>query len=78
MITFDSRASEMAKLDDYLQITEAADFLGVCRNTLRNWGRMGKIPEYRHAMNNYRLYKMEDLETLLKSTEQSLKKVVAK
>ena len=26
----------MAKLNDYLQITKAAEFLGVFRNTLRN------------------------------------------
>ena len=61
----------MAKLDDYLQITEAAEFLGVCRNTLRNWGRTGKIPEYRHPVNNYRLYKVNDLEALLESAEGS-------
>lgn len=68
------RGGEMAKLDDYLQITEAAEFLGVCRNTLRNWGRTGKIPEYRHPVNNYRLYKVNDLEALLESTEESLEK----
>ena len=65
---------EMEKLDEFLQITEAAEFLGVCCNTLRNWGRMGKIPEYRHPVNNYRLYKVHDLESLLESTEESLEK----
>ena len=64
----------MAKLDDYLQITEAAEFLGVCCNTLRNWGRTRKIPEYRHPVNNYRLYKVNDLEALLESTEGSLER----
>jgi len=33
----------MPKLDDYVRINEAAKYLGVCRNTLRNWGRTGKI-----------------------------------
>ena len=65
----------MAKLDDYLQITEAAAFLGVCCNTLRNWGRTGKIPEYRHSVNNYRLYKVNDLEALLELTERSRERV---
>jgi excisionase family DNA binding protein len=46
----------MPKLDEYLQITEAAEFLGVCRNTLRNWVRSGQIKEHRHPINNYRLY----------------------
>lgn len=59
----------MPKLDEYLQITEAAEFLGVCRNTLRNWGRAGKVPEHRHPVNNYRLYKLSDLQALLDDVE---------
>ena len=61
----------MPKLDDYVRIREAAEYLGVCRNTLRNWGRAGRIPEYRHPVNNYRLFKVSDLDKLLKKTEQS-------
>lgn len=59
----------MPKLDEYLQITEAAEFLGVCRNTLRNWGRDGKIQEYRHPVNQYRLYNLRDLERLIQQVE---------
>ena len=55
----------MPKLDEYLQIAEAAEYLGVCCNTLRNWGRSGKIAEHRHPINNYRLYKVTDLEKIL-------------
>ncbi|WP_419184824.1 hypothetical protein [Botrimarina mediterranea] len=33
---------------------------------MRNWGRDGKIPEYRHPVNNYRLFKRKDLERLQK------------
>lgn len=33
----------MLKLDDYLRIRQAAEHLGVCRNTLRNWELFGKI-----------------------------------
>jgi DNA (cytosine-5)-methyltransferase 1 len=54
------------KLDDYLQIREAAMFLGVSPNTLRNWGREEKIAELRHPVNNYRLYRRSDLERLLR------------
>lgn len=61
---------EMEKLDGYLRIKEAAEFLGVSPNTLRNWGRDGKITEQRHPMNNYRLYKKTDLERLLRLTEK--------
>jgi excisionase family DNA binding protein len=46
----------MPKLDEYVRIAKAAEYLGVHHNTLRNWGRTGKIPEYRHPVNNYRLF----------------------
>ncbi len=59
----------MPKLDEYLQITDAAEYLGVCRNTLRNWGKAGKITENRHPINNYRLYKVADLSRLLRRVE---------
>ena len=58
----------MERLADYLRIKEAAEVLGVSPNTLRNWGRDGKITEHRHPMNNYRLYKRSDLTRLLRLT----------
>ena len=60
----------MEKLDGYLRIQEAAQFLGVSPNTLRNWGRGGKMTEHRHPMNNYRLYKKTDLARLLRQTDK--------
>ena len=62
----------MPKLDQFLRIHEAAEYLGVCRNTLRNWCRQGKIPEYRHPVNNYRLFRESDLDQLLRGTEQAI------
>jgi excisionase family DNA binding protein len=61
----------MPKLDEYLRIADAAEYLGVCRNTLRNWGRTGRISEHRHPVNNYRLYKIRDLDKLLRNAEKS-------
>ncbi len=61
----------MPNLDDYLTIKIAADYLGVCANTLRNWGASGKIKEYRNPMNDYRLYSPSDLDTLLKQIQAS-------
>ena len=58
----------------YLNGPEAAEYIGVHHNTLRNWGRNGRIPEYRHPVNNYRLFKVSDLDKLLKKTEQSATK----
>jgi DNA (cytosine-5)-methyltransferase 1 len=61
----------MDRLDDYLRIQEAAEFLGVSPNTLRNWGRENKIPEFRHPVNNYRLYRRGDLEAILHQVTRS-------
>lgn len=55
----------MKKIADYLTIKEAAEFVGVTANTLRNWERDKKITVYRNPQNSYRLYKKEDLEKLL-------------
>jgi len=54
-----------------LRVKEAADLLGVSPNTVRAWGAAGKIPEYRHPANGYRLYKREELESLLRRIEAS-------
>ncbi len=62
----------MPKLDQFLKIHEAAAYLGVCRNTLRNWCRQGKIPEFRHPVNNYRLFRASDLDQLLRGIEQAV------
>ena len=64
----------MEKLDDYLRIKEAAEYLGVAPNTLRNWGRNGKITEHRHPLNNYRLYKKSELDRLLREAQKSRRK----
>jgi DNA (cytosine-5)-methyltransferase 1 len=52
--------------NEYLLVTEAADLLGVSPNTIRNWGRDGKIAEYRHPVNNYRLFSRSELERIRK------------
>ena len=55
----------MTKITDFLTIKNAAEFLGVTPNTLRNWERSKKISTSRHPLNRYRLYRREDLELLL-------------
>jgi MerR family copper efflux transcriptional regulator len=54
-------------LNSYLRIKDAAKFLGVSTNTLRNWEKDKKIKVARHPWNKYRLYKKEDLEEILNS-----------
>lgn len=63
----------MPNLNDFLQIAEAAEYLGVCQNTLRNWGYAGKVNEYRHPVNNYRLYKQDELDSLLGQLTQPVR-----
>lgn len=54
-----------SNLADYMTVREAAEYLGVSTSTLRNWGRLGKLIPYRNPMNNYRLYKRTDLDSIL-------------
>ena len=61
----------MPNLDEYLHITEAAKYVGVCINTLRNWEADGKLRVHRNPLNRYRLYKVSDLDALLRLIEQS-------
>lgn len=60
----------MTKLSDYLRISEAAEYLGVSPNTLRNWEKGEKIVVHRHPMNSYRLFRREELDALLKQVQQ--------
>ena len=57
-------------ISDYLSVKEAAEFLGVSKDTVRRWDRKGKLKAYRHPMNRYRLYKKEDLQKILDSIKQ--------
>ena len=56
----------MLRDQGFLRVKEAAELLGVSPNTVRAWGAAGKIPEYRHPVNRYRLYKREELEAVLR------------
>ncbi len=53
----------------YFTIKEAAACLGVTPLTLRNWDKNGKFLAGRHPISNYRLYKLEELEKLLKEID---------
>jgi DNA (cytosine-5)-methyltransferase 1 len=68
------RTLEMLQREGFVRVKEAAELLGVCSNTVRAWGAEGRIPEYRHPANNYRLYKRRDLESLLRRLKQSVRK----
>ena len=72
----------------YITIKQASKVLGVSPLTLRNWDTSGKLKAHRHPMNNYRVYKIEDLETVIKqietntgakkSTKQAIRKLIVR
>lgn len=55
----------------YLNVNEVAKLLGVTPLTIRNWDNRGVLSAYRNPINNYRMYKIEDVEALLRTIEAS-------
>lgn len=53
------------KLDGLLRVGQAAKFLSVSNETLRNWDKSGRLVATRHPVTGYRYYRREDLETFL-------------
>jgi len=52
-------------LQSVMNIKEAAEYLGISTTTIKRWEKLGRIKSVRHPINNYRLYKVEDLQSLL-------------
>ena len=67
----------MSIRETFVKVRQAAEILGVAPNTIRAWGATGKIPEYRHPANGYRMYKRSDLEGLIQKLEGSLSRTEA-
>lgn len=55
----------------YITIKDAANILGVTKLTLRNWDKSGKLRAHRHPFNNYRVYKLADIESVIELIEES-------
>ena len=53
----------------YLTVNEVAKLLGVTPLTLRNWDKTGKLAALRNPLNNYRIYKREDIDLFLRKIE---------
>ena len=64
--------------ETFVTVHHAAEILGVAMNTVRAWGAAGKIPEYRHPINGYRLYRRKDLDKVIRTLEQSCVPITAK
>lgn len=53
----------------FLTVKQVAKLLGVTPLTIRNWDKRGRLQAYRNPINNYRVYKVGDVENLLKDIE---------
>ena len=58
-------------MNKYIAIKDASHILGVSKITLRNWDKSGKLKAHRHPFNNYRVYKLDDIDKVLEMIESS-------
>ena len=58
----------------YISIKEAASMLGVTPLTLRNWDKKGILTAYRNPVNNYRVYRIDQVELFQRRIENSKNK----
>ncbi|MCD4692035.1 MAG: MerR family transcriptional regulator, partial [Calditrichales bacterium] len=56
-------------MEEYINISKAAKRIGVSKETLRRWDKSGKFNSIRHPINNYRVYKTEQVESLVKEIQ---------
>ncbi len=63
---------------EFALVKEAAELLGVCPNTIRSWGASGKLTEYRHPINDYRMFKRKEIENLLRKLSKPVRVKKAK
>ncbi len=57
---------------NFINIKDVAKILGVSKATLRNWDRDGKLKAHRHPFNNYRVYKIEDIDKIIEMIESNI------
>ena len=62
----------------YITIKKASKLLHVTPLTLRNWDKRGILKPYRHPVNNYRIYKLDQIEMFLRKLETSKAKQTRK
>jgi len=61
-------------INKYLTIKEASEILNVSPLTLRNWDKKGILTAYRNPVNNYRVYKLDQVQMFLRKMENSKNK----
>lgn len=58
----------------YISIKDAARMVGVTPLTLRNWDKKGILTAYRNPVNNYRVYRFDQIELFQRRIENSKNK----
>jgi site-specific DNA-methyltransferase (adenine-specific) len=56
-------------MEKLFSIAEAAEIIGVNKETLRRWDKNGKFPSSRHPINNYRVYPAETVTSFVKELQ---------
>lgn len=56
-------------MDQYLTISQAAEKIGVNKETLRRWDKSGKFQSLRHPVNNYRVYPENQIISLVEDMQ---------
>lgn len=62
----------------YLTIKQASKLLHVTPLTLRNWDKKGILRPYRNPANNYRVYRIDQIESFLRRLENTKAQMAAK
>ncbi|MEK7560563.1 MAG: MerR family DNA-binding transcriptional regulator [Patescibacteria group bacterium] len=55
----------------YLTINQTAKMLSVTPLTLRNWDKKGVLTAYRNPINNYRVYRLDQIQLFVRKIENS-------
>ncbi len=63
-------------IKDYYSLNEASQILGKSKETLRRWDREGKFTATREPISQYRIYKKEQINSLLKQLSVELEDTV--
>jgi site-specific DNA-methyltransferase (adenine-specific) len=56
-------------MENFYNIKEASEIIGVNKETLRRWDRTGKFPSTRHPINNYRVYSTSQVNQFVKELQ---------
>lgn len=49
----------------FVTVKEAANVFAVSIQTIRRWDRKGKLKCFRHPMNNYRMFRLLELQEMV-------------